>query len=343
MASVSKKMAESQGNKQISVIVPVYNAEKHLERCLDSIIGQTYPHLQILLVDDGSDDNSGNICDQYAARDPRIHVLHLPHQGVSSARNAALSVIKGEYLGFVDSDDYCDPRLFEVLITAALAEQADAVRCGYFFEHIEESKPFVPNPMPKRCMTGWEAVIDSMVRTDASCHGTQLWNTLFRTDIVREPFLPLFDPCMFYGEDTDWLFSVLVRCERVVLLPDLLYYYVENHSSLTHQRTPEFYNGVVRHYKNTMSFLEKYDFPRFIKEQEAASWRNNVLDYGISTYVEKGIDYYDAASLPLNAFFTYKKVSLAGRIKRTILLIMIKLHMPQRLISALWNIQMKRR
>lgn len=92
----------------ISVIVPVYNVEKFLSRCLNSILAQTYNNLEVILVDDGSTDNSGKICDDYALKDKRIRVIHKQNGGVSSARNMALSVAKGEYIGFVDSDDYIE-------------------------------------------------------------------------------------------------------------------------------------------------------------------------------------------------------------------------------------------
>ena len=102
----------------ITVIVPVYNVEKYLRRCLDSIIGQTYQNLEILCIDDGSIDNSGVICEQYAARDARIKVIHQENQGLSTARNRGLDAAEGEYIAFVDSDDYILEDMFERLYIA---------------------------------------------------------------------------------------------------------------------------------------------------------------------------------------------------------------------------------
>ena len=99
----------------ISIIIPVYNAEKYLKKCLDSVINQTYKNLEIILVDDGSTDKSPEICDKYAEKDSRIIVLHKENGGVSSSRNAGLDIFKGEYLSFVDSDDYVEPDYIEYL------------------------------------------------------------------------------------------------------------------------------------------------------------------------------------------------------------------------------------
>ena len=100
---------------KISVIVPVYNVEKYLDNCINSIVNQTYDNLEILLVDDGSKDNSGSLCDEWALRDNRIKVIHKQNGGASSARNAGLDAATGEYIGFVDADDYIDIDMYEIM------------------------------------------------------------------------------------------------------------------------------------------------------------------------------------------------------------------------------------
>ena len=102
----------------ISIIVPIYNVEKYIHKCIESIINQTYKNLEIILVDDGSPDNCGNICEEYAKNDSRIKVIHKENNGLSSARNAGLEICKGDYIGFVDSDDYIELNMYEVLINA---------------------------------------------------------------------------------------------------------------------------------------------------------------------------------------------------------------------------------
>lgn len=109
-------------NEKISIIVPVYNMEKYLCRCVDSILAQTYQNIQVILVDDGSTDQSAEICDSYGAKDPRVTVIHKENGGLSSARNAGIEAAHGEYIGFVDSDDYIAPEMYEMLIGAMDAE-----------------------------------------------------------------------------------------------------------------------------------------------------------------------------------------------------------------------------
>ena len=117
-------------NPQISVIVPIYNVEKYLAKCIDSIINQTLTNIEIILVNDGSTDNSRKIIDKYDKKDSRIKVIHKKNGGQGSARNAGLDIAKGEYIGFVDSDDWIDSNMYENLYNAAISNNADIVVCN---------------------------------------------------------------------------------------------------------------------------------------------------------------------------------------------------------------------
>ncbi|MGO4219553.1 glycosyltransferase [Bacillus sp. YAF12_1] len=121
----------------ISVVIPVYNAEKFLPKCLDSIITQTYKDLEVILINDGSTDRSGEICDEFSRKNERITVIHKENGGVSSARNAGLKVVKGQYVGFVDPDDWIEGKMFETLYKLAVENNADISSCGYFREDSE--------------------------------------------------------------------------------------------------------------------------------------------------------------------------------------------------------------
>ena len=119
-------------NYKISVIVPVYKVESYLEQCISSIIKQTYKNLEIILVNDGSPDNCGKLCDIYAKKDSRIKVIHKKNGGLSDARNVALDIATGDYIGFVDSDDWININMYEVLINEAKNEDADIVECKFY-------------------------------------------------------------------------------------------------------------------------------------------------------------------------------------------------------------------
>ena len=123
----------------ISIIVPVYNVESYLRKCLDSILAQTYRDLEILVVDDGSTDGSGAICDEYAGKDDRIKVFHTENKGLSCARNLGLDSANGDWIGFVDSDDWIELDMYEVLLRKAEKTGADVVECGVYEEHSDET------------------------------------------------------------------------------------------------------------------------------------------------------------------------------------------------------------
>ena len=116
-------------NKLISIIIPVFNVEKYLRKCVDSVIAQTYKNLEIILVDDGSTDNCPIICDDYATKDKRVKVVHKSNGGLSDARNVGLEIACGDFIGFVDSDDYIEPTMYEELLLKSLSENADITMC----------------------------------------------------------------------------------------------------------------------------------------------------------------------------------------------------------------------
>ena len=148
-------------NETVSVIIPVYNVEKYIRKCIESVCGQTYRNLEIILIDDGSPDKSGEICDEYAAADSRIKVIHLENGGVSRARNIGLDMATGKYIGFVDSDDYIRPGMYETLVDNMEKENVDTVICG-FISVTEEGDVLpdkqIPIPVNDMVMTGEEAV-----------------------------------------------------------------------------------------------------------------------------------------------------------------------------------------
>lgn len=142
----------------ISVVVPVYKVEKHLDRCVESIVAQTHTHLEIILVDDGSPDSCGRMCDEWAARDDRIRVIHKPNGGLSDARNAGVAAATGQWIGFVDSDDYIAPDMYERLLELAQTPGADMSICGVadvYSDHTDE-----PPVIETRVMTAEEVLSD---------------------------------------------------------------------------------------------------------------------------------------------------------------------------------------
>ena len=205
---------------KISVIVPVYNVEKYLHRCIDSILAQTFTDFELLLIDDGSKDNSGAICDEYAARDSRVQVFHKENGGVSSARNLGLDNAQGEWITFVDSDDWIEPILIESCVAVIRKKHnIDVIRYGYYEE---ESL----NKQIIRCSSNENDIIFSLntffEKCDNYCYWGFVWNTAFRRDLIREL---RFDENINYCEDHIFTYEYMIRCKTMRFLSLPLYHY----------------------------------------------------------------------------------------------------------------------
>ena len=212
----------------ISIVVPVYKAEPYLRGCLDSIIGQTYQNLQIILVDDGSPDGCGAICDEYAEKDGRILVIHKENGGVSSARNAGLEAAKGEWIGFVDADDRLEADMYEYLFGRAREHDADMVQCGFFQDepagtermYCASVETVLAGSGESFCKAGWDSI------------SSNIWNKLYSASVLKGIF---FDPSYFMGEDLLFNLRVLLRgVRKFVLGTEAKYHYVQHESSICH-------------------------------------------------------------------------------------------------------------
>lgn len=173
--------------KKISIIVPAYNIEDYLSRCLDSLLGQTYHNLEIIVVDDGSSDKTGTILDQYAEADQRIVAIHTKNQGVSAARNTGLDQAIGEFIGFVDGDDFVEQDMFEILIKMAIEQNVDIAHCGY--QMVFPSRvDYYYNTAMQRKMSREEGLQELL---KGQIIGPGLWNKLYRAELFADVRLPI--------------------------------------------------------------------------------------------------------------------------------------------------------
>lgn len=200
----------------VSIIVPVYRAEKYLARCVDSIISQTYQNWELLLVDDGSPDNSGILCDNYAASDKRIRVFHKKNGGVSSARQCGLDNAKGEYVIHADPDDWVEPEMIEFLYLTARKEDSDMVICDFFWD---SSVPFVSKQKPM--ILSSESVLNSFFEGElhASC-----WNKLIRSSLFKKYDIKFPLQLSLY-EDLFVNSSLLLHKLKISYVPQAFYHY----------------------------------------------------------------------------------------------------------------------
>ncbi len=209
----------------ISVIVPVYKVEKYLDRCIKSIAGQSYPKIEIILVDDGSPDSCPAMCDNWAKKDSRIRVIHEPHGGPSDARNAGLKQAVGQYIGFVDSDDWIAPEMYERLLNAIHADQSDIAACAVQMVWEDDT--------PSRMLTEQaNCILDRQEAQEALLAETLLkqpvWYKLYR----RETISGIAFEKGKYHEDAFWSYQVIGNAGRVSLIDYTGYYYLQRSGSI---------------------------------------------------------------------------------------------------------------
>lgn len=242
-------------NPLVSIIVPVYNAQKGLSRCLESICGQTYQELEIIVLNDGSTDDSLAICEQFRAKDPRIVVVDKENEGVSCTRNAGLVLAHGDYIQFADSDDALDPDYTQNLVQAALQHSADLViapywmvipsnstKTGYFLETLQTSLGIEPET-PKTEVRKYsflpqgiysrEDYARRLMQQPASFYYGVLWNKLYRREIIAQNQLG-FAPDVHWAEDLIFNMGYLEHAEVFVSISEAGYHYIQNPKSLCH-------------------------------------------------------------------------------------------------------------
>lgn len=223
-------------NPLISVIIPCYNVEKYLDRCLKSIVHQTYRNLEIILVDDGSPDSSGIICDRWADKDNRIIVIHKENGGLGFARNSGIKIAKGEYIAFVDSDDYIDITMYEKLIATANNTNSDVVYCGIFREQsngkiIRQSDFNTQMTFEKKDLIELSQGFFKPTSLTPQMLSMSVWHSIYKHNIIQTKF---YSEREVGSEDLHFQISAVLRAQRVTFIPDCLYYYCYNGESLSH-------------------------------------------------------------------------------------------------------------
>lgn len=220
----------------ISVIVPVYGVEKYLDRCLDSIVNQTYRNLQIILVDDKSPDSSPEICDKWAQTDSRISVIHKEvNEGLGMARNTGMTIADGDYIAFVDSDDYLDSDAYRRLVENAVETGADIVYMSCKRELPNHTFVDVPIKKEVRCGNMPEYAVKFVPGCTGSTYMCSVWSAIFSKSVVRESFI---SERIAISEDLNWTLRTLLRCSVVSRIQYHGYYYMYNDASIS-----KTYNG----------------------------------------------------------------------------------------------------
>lgn len=258
---------------QISVIVPIYKVEKYLKECVDSILAQTYQNFELILVDDGSPDSCPAMCDEFAKQDSRVVVIHKENGGLSDARNAGLDIAKGEYIGFVDGDDYISPRMYETLINRILSDKSDFAVCEH--ARVDDLGKIIEFPKSQQKVNRKYYSPDEFISELFICNGAYVvaWNKLYRKDI----FAKLRFPFGKQHEDEFIIHHVIAQCKKISYIEDELYYYRQREGSIISKGLN------VKSLDYGDALIDRYHFTKRNKYEE---WKNDTV-CRLSSQLEK--------------------------------------------------------
>jgi glycosyltransferase involved in cell wall biosynthesis len=265
-------------NPKVSIIVPVYNAEKYLERCVNSLKNQTLKDIEIILVDDSSTDASLEICNQMAIDDSRIKVIHKANEGAGLARNAALAIASGEYIGFVDSDDFVELNMFETLYNKAVMYSSDLVMSGVIFvdgnmfsekgecirkTYFEKDTHFDTEEALKKLRMG---IVGSLPEdADDSKYGMSIWKNLFKLELIKKNNLMFQSEREIYSEDALFMIDYISCIKKATGISDAFYNYLRNEDSISKSYKKD-------RFEKSLAFMNEVE-KRFKKDIKADEYR----------------------------------------------------------------------
>lgn len=283
----------------VSIIVPVYNVEKYLDKCVESLIKQTYSNIEIILIDDGATDNSGIMCDKWAREDKRVKVIHTENRGLSAARNVGIENSLGKFLGFVDSDDWVEPEMIEILMNNMLICNADISSCAMKKDYDEQKIVF-------QKQFGYKLIKQKQMFHEVLCNEMvygYVCNKLFLKDIIKDL---RFDEKLFSQEDMDFTMKYLERCKNCVYTESEYYHYRQRRESMTGELGYSSRKlSIIDVYERAMYFYRKYcPEDLFIVERNYLKLNINILGrMKISKYKNQGLK----KKLKTNVNLYYKK------------------------------------
>ena len=272
---------------KVSIVIPIYKAEKYLRTCIDSVLGQTYKDLEVILVDDASPDRCGEICEEYAKKDSRVRVIHKENEGVSKARNAGLAIASGDYVQFVDSDDYLAEDMTQKLVEQMEQQKVDLVLCGFFEKNLNFERVSKAEEQPG--VYTKEQILMNIMRNPYSFHYGVLWNKLFKRELLGKL---LFSSDMDFGEDFIFNLHYLAQTEKIAVIAEPLYYYIRyNTDSLMYLQATgkQEISKYLRYLEKRLLIFHKYR--DFYQEQGLyAEHKNMVNEYLLKVYISEKME-----------------------------------------------------
>lgn len=258
----------------VSVIVPIYNVEKYIHRCIDSLLNQTLKEIEIILVNDGSPDNCGEIIDSYAKQYTNIVALHKENGGLSDARNAGLKIAKGKYVGFVDPDDYVEHDMFEKMYLSAKTNESDLVFCGYneiFSSTLTKKRTF-------DFISEFKVATDILTACVQGNIGAYAWNKIYKNSIIKDNSIQ-FPKGVIVVEDQVFFCEYIKHTRSFSAVTDCLYNYIRNNESICakyHNRQFEFYKIGYTAFENAIKYFGD-EIEQYVYVQNKVNMLNTLL------------------------------------------------------------------
>lgn len=290
--------------QKISIIVPVYNVEGYLEFCINSIVNQTYRNLQIILVDDGSTDESGKICDIYANKDDRIVVIHQQNKGLVAARKAGLNVADGDYIGFVDGDDYIEKNMYNELLTEIMKEDADFIHSG-FYQNDKVIVDFIHEVIDLD--KNREKMYIEILRMERIW--PSIWSKLFKRNVIKKAYANVPDSAS-YGEDLICFCELIGSSKKIVLLNKSYYHYIVRSNSISNAKGNDKLEKEIELYLNVRNTISKYVEIKELEEELQGYLRTHMI-VGIEKSVANNF-WFQKFSMSNPEITRNKKVVLYG-------------------------------
>ena len=267
-------------NKKVTIILPIYNVEKYLDRCINSIINQSYQNLEIILVDDGSLDGCPKLCDQWGKKDKRIKVIHKENEGLGMARNTGINHATGDYICFFDSDDFIDTNTIRDVLKVVDKTKADIVSFGYF-DYSMGSIVETHIPCNDLLFYSDDKVITEFLpealKRKIINFNLSAWTSLYSMDLIRKSKWKFASEREIISEDVYSLLDLYQHVKSIAIIPHAYYYYCNNEVSLTRIFRKDRFSFIHKFYTESLKLIEKNKYPITVKKAMAYPYIANVI------------------------------------------------------------------
>lgn len=320
----------------VSIIVPVYKVENEIDRCIQSILNQTYTSIEIILVDDGSPDKCPQICDKYAKQDKRIKVIHKENGGLSDARNVGLDMAKGEYIAFIDSDDWVEDSFIEQLLTNLISTNSDISICGYTLVNENNQKRHYSARKDLEILENEEALRELFTQEKFGC---MVWQKLYRKELFKDIRFPVNK----LYEDVAVSLPLFIKSKQCVISNKELYFYFQRNSSIVNSKFSNKKLDMLEYVQDMIDYSHLHGH-KYDEETESFYLKACLMNILQAYKDDESGEAQDAAKLLKKELRKHRKYIWGNRYiekRRQIAMYAILLNFPAKLLIKIWKMRMK--